>query len=274
MNPRTEGSPASAEGAAPNEPIELLDRVLMSDDPEQQLEQLMTAGILSASFPEVAAMVGFGGDGQGHKDLWGHTKKVVAQTVSERAVRWAALFHDVGKVPTFSRDTGKVTFHGHEVVSARMFDKAARRTEMEREFRKRVRFLVRHLGHVEAYSVDWTDSAVRRLHRDMGEHFAELVKLARADITTKHADKRRRHRERMDELVERARVIAEADSKLPLLPKGLGTEIIRELGLAPGPRVGEIMAELEQAVERGDVPPRAEPNVYVEYLKNRKIATD
>lgn len=263
-------SPPNTPDTAPQAPVDLLDRVLMSDDPEAQLEQLLQAGILVESFPEIAAMVGFGGDGQGHKDLWGHTKKVVAQSASERAVRWAALFHDVGKVPTFSRETGKVTFHGHEVVSARMFDKAARRENVERDFRKKVRFLVRHLGHVEAYSGDWTDSAVRRLQRDMGEHFEELVKLARADITTKHADKRRRHRERMDELVERARAIAKEDAKLPLLPKGLGTEIIRELQVAPGPRVGQLMADLKDAVEKGEVPPRAEPSVYLDYLKSRE----
>ena len=81
-------------------------------------------------------------------------------------MRWAALFHDVGKVPTFSRAKGKVTFHGHEVMSARLFDKAARRSGLDDAFRKHVRFLVRHLGRVEAYEPDWTDSAVRRLHRD------------------------------------------------------------------------------------------------------------
>src|SRR5690606_11028569 len=108
-------------------------------------ELLEETGVLAQLYPEVAAMVGVGGGGSGHKDLWWHTKCVVGQAAPIRAVRWAALFHDVGKVDTFSRASGKVTFHGHELLSARLFDQAARRSGLEPDFRKYVRILVRHL---------------------------------------------------------------------------------------------------------------------------------
>ncbi len=243
-------------------------QALLSKKPDEQLELLQSTRVLGEVFPEVQAMVGFGGQGQGHKDLWEHTKQVVAQAVPEPAVRWAALFHDVGKVQTFSRDSGKVTFHAHEVVSARMFDRAARRVGIESAFRKHVRFLIRHLGYIESYESSWTDSAVRRMHKELGDYFPDTLSLARADITTKRAEKRRGHHARMSELKERAESIAREDAKLPLLPKGLGTVLIRELALTPGPRVGELMAELETAVGRGELPPRAEPEVYIEYLQN------
>ncbi|MEM1034189.1 MAG: HDIG domain-containing metalloprotein [Myxococcota bacterium] len=251
----------------------VVDQALMCATPEEELEMLHRTGLLEAIYPEVAAMVGFGGGSSGHKDLWWHTKLVVAQTVAVRAVRWAALFHDVGKVPTFSRASGKVTFHGHEVVSARLFDVAARRTGLERPLRKRVRHLVRHLGQVESYASDWTDSAVRRLHRQLAEAWDDAIQLACADITTKHAHKRRQHRARMTELAERARAIEAQDAALPLLPKGLGRVVIDTLGLEPGPMVGETMKRLERAVEAGEVPPRAPADVYVDYLK-RRAASD
>lgn len=252
------------------EHIRVVDQALMCKRPGPELEQLAELGLLGEIFPEVQAMVGFGGQKQGHKDLWWHTKLVVEQTVARREVRWAALFHDVGKVPTFSREGGKVSFHGHEVVSARLFDKAAKRAGLDSDFRKHVRFLVRHLGHVESYDPDWTDSAVRRLHRDTQRHFDDLLALARADITTKHADKRRRHHARMKELSDRAIAIAKKDAELPLLPKGLGTVLIAELGITPGPGLGQLMKELQAAVRRGEVEPRAEFDVYVCFLRDRE----
>lgn len=245
------------------------DEALLDDRADLQLEDLQTSGVLADTFPEVSSMVGFGGARQGHKDLWGHTKQVVRQCVPKVEVRWAALFHDVGKVKTFSRDSGKVTFHGHEVVSARMFDGAARRSKLfSAEQRKHIRFLVRHLGHVEAYASDWTDSAVRRLNRDLGALFVDTVLLARADITTRHDHKRRRHHERMNELVERAEEIAAADAVVPPLPKGMGDALMKALDLTPGRRIGELKKALEAAVEEGAVEPHLEAEHYVEFVKS------
>jgi poly(A) polymerase len=269
MPPTEETQPAPHTEHAPAGMAQVVDQALMSAAPDAELEALFKSGILSELYPEVTCMVGFGGAGQGHKDLWEHTKTVVAQTVPRRAIRWAALFHDVGKVETFSRDSGKVTFHSHEMVSARAFDKAARRTELDRDLRKHIRFLVRYLGYVESYADDWTESAVRRVQRDTEPYFEDLVALARADITTKHDHKRRQHQVRMDTLSERAREIARKDAELPLLPKGLGTKIIQELAIAPGPRIGELMDDLKKAVENGELEPRAELDVYVRYLKDR-----
>jgi poly(A) polymerase len=250
----------------------VVDQALACARPAHELELLAETGVLAAIYPEVAAMVGFGGGGSGHKDLWWHTKCVVGQAAPIRAVRWAALFHDVGKVETFSRASGKVTFHGHELLSARLFDQAARRTGLDPTFRKYVRSLVRHLGQIESYEPDWTDSAVRRLHKQLAPQWDDAIALACADITTKHDHKRRAHRARMQELDTRAKAIADEDAKLPLLPKGLGNIVIRELGLTPGPEVGRLMKELEEAVDRGELEPRAEPALYVAYLQAKREA--
>jgi poly(A) polymerase len=257
------------DGPTPRELSQLVDQALLSPEPDVELERLVRTGLMKEVFPEVHAMVGFGGVGQGHKDLWDHTKQVVAQTVPRREVRWAALFHDVGKVHTFSREGGKVSFHSHELVSARSFDRAARRAGHDSDFRKHVRFLVRHLGYVESYASEWTDSAVRRVHRETGAYFDDLVALARADITTRHTHKRRQHQTRMDELELRAQSIARRDAVPPALPKGLGTALIETFGIPPGPRVGQLIAGLKRAVETGELPAGAEPEVYLEYLRAR-----
>src|SRR5207247_8977977 len=105
-----------------------LDRVVMGNDPELGLDALLAAGALDALFPEVHAMVGFGDGEWRHKDVWKHTKQVVRQAVPRLEVRWAALFHDIGKVKTRSiSPDGKVHFLGHAEVGTRMFDKLDRR---------------------------------------------------------------------------------------------------------------------------------------------------
>lgn len=246
-----------------------VDQALLSERPDEQLELLQSTGVLAEIYPEVQAMVGFGGDGQGHKDLWAHTKQVVLQTVLRREVRWAALFHDIGKVRTFSTESGKVTFHSHEVVSARLFDRAAKRTALPMPTQKKVSFIVRHLGYLEAYQSDWTNSAVRRVHKELGEHFDDVLALARADITTRRPERRQKHHERMSELKRRAQAIAEEDAKLPALPKGLGLEVIQALKLTPGPIVGQVMRELELAVAEGKLPPQAESDVYIAFLREQ-----
>lgn len=258
----------------PDSPLEKftpVEQALLSDDPEEQLELLQSSGVLAELYPEVQAMVGFGGDGQGHKDLWAHTKQVVRQSIRRPAVRWAALFHDVGKVKTFSTESGKVTFHSHEAVSARLFERAARRTDVPSDFRIEVSFIVRHLGYLEAYQRDWTDSAVRRVHKELGVQFDDVLALARADITTKRPERRQRHHERMAELAARAHAIAAEDARLPPLPKGLGAEIIRHFALRPGPFVGTLMKALEAAIEEGELPPRAETEHYLAYLSRSSL---
>ena len=105
-----------------------LDRVVMGQDPEIGLDALLATGALDALFPEVHAMVGFGDGEWRHKDVWKHTKQVVRQAVPRLEVRWAALFHDIGKVKTRSiSPDGKVHFLGHAEVGTRMFDKLERR---------------------------------------------------------------------------------------------------------------------------------------------------
>lgn len=246
---------------------DLWSRLLLGRHPDEALELLQATGVLRATFPELQNMVGFGGHGQGHKDLWAHVKQVVLQSKADIAIRWAALFHDVGKVETFSRDTGKVSFHQHEFASARLFRQATERAGLlEPEVQQQAHFLVRHLGLVEAYAPDWTDSAVRRLMKDLGEHFDRTLMLARADITTKHAYKREANHRRIHELAERAKTIAAQDAIVPPLPKGIGDALMTAFGIPPSKRLGDLKAALEKAVEAGRVAAHQDMGVYVAFL--------
>ncbi len=251
-----------------------LDRVVMGDDPELGLDVLLATGTLRVIFPEVFAMVGFGDGEWRHKDVWKHTKQVVRQAVPRLEVRWASLFHDIGKIKTRSiSPDGKVHFLGHAEVGMRMFDKLERRLRMfspEPALRDTVRFLVLHHLRANQYDPNWTDSAVRRFARELGEHLDDLLCLARADITTKRPEKKRRGLSQIDELAARITTLAAEDAKLPPLPSGVGDLMMKAFGLAPSRKVGDIKKALEAAIEAGEIEAHLPSDAYVEFIAKDK----
>ena len=289
-----EAAAAAAEGATENRVIERatfedyraaakldakavrdrLDRVVMGADPERGLDGLLEAGALAALFPEVEAMVGFGDGEWRHKDVWKHTKQVVRQSVPRLEVRWAALFHDIGKIKTRSiSPDGKVHFLGHAEVGTRMFDKLDRRLGLfgrEPTLKETVRFLVLHHLRANQYSPDWTDSAVRRFARELGEHLDDLLCLARADITTKRPEKKRKGLQQIEELAQRITLLAAEDAVVPPLPSGIGDEIMRAFGLPPSRKIGEVKRALEEAVEAGEITPHQPAEAYVEFVRGQR----
>ena len=247
------------------------DRVVMSNDPELGLDLLLESNALSVLFPEVHAMVGFGDGEWRHKDVWKHTKQVVRQAVPRIEVRWASLFHDIGKVKTRSiSPDGKVHFFGHAEVGARMFDKIDRRLNLfspEPALKDTVRFLVLHHLRANQYEPSWTDSAVRRFARELGAHLDDLLCLARADITTKRPEKKRKGLNQIDELGRRITELAAEDAKEPPLPKGVGDEIMKAFSLKPSRLIGEIKKKLEDAIEKNEIEPRLPNEDYVAFVK-------
>jgi poly(A) polymerase len=251
-----------------------LDRVVMGDDPERGLDELLEAGALDALFPEVHAMVGFGDGEWRHKDVWKHTKQVVRQAVPRLEVRWAALFHDIGKIKTrsFTPD-GKVHFLGHAEVGTRMFDKLDRRLCLfsgEPALKDTVRFLILHHLRANQYSDDWTDSAVRRFARELGEHLDDLLCLARADITTKRPEKKRRGLQQIEDLQQRIGRLAAEDAVVAPLPSGIGDEIMRAFGLPPSRKIGDMKRALEEAVEKGEIAGQQPAEAYIAFVSERR----
>lgn len=249
------------------------DAALLSPNVIEELDRLERLGAVHKLSADLQRIVGFGGLEEGHKDLWSHTRQVVAQTVPKIHVRWAALFHDVGKPECFRREGKEIIFHGHEAKSAWMFRNAARASKFftSEEF-ETISFLIRHLGHVEEYDETWTDSAVRRVRTLAGNDFEDLLALAHADVTTKHDDKRRRHHARVADLRRRAEVILAQDSKPAPLITGLGDVLTREFHVQ-GRDLGDLMRRLREDVEAGRLPVQAPADVVVAYLRLRSLET-
>jgi poly(A) polymerase len=244
-----------------------VEQVIMGRDVDAALEWLHETRVLALLFPELEATVDLVQEaGRMHKDVWAHTKQVVRQTVGRPLVRWAALLHDIGKVPTRTFTAEGVHFHGHAEVGARMFDKIHTRFAFARDERQTIRFLVKHHLRTNQYSDQWTDSAVRRFHREMFAHMTDLLDLSRADITSKRPGRRKQLLEQISALADRVQRLAEADAKLPPLPGGVGNAIMTAFQIAPSRLIGDLKRALEQAIERGELEARREDAYYVAYI--------
>lgn len=261
--------------------VQELHSILISPHVGLALALLQKVGFFKNVIPEIEKSINLKSS-KHFKEIWPHTIQVVSQTPPNLALRWAALFHDLGKVKTFSTKSGKVTFHHHEMVSARIFHSFAKKYKIfTAGSRDEISFLISHLGYVEGYEPSWTDeegnewgwtdSAVRRFAKEMGDYLDDILILSKADITTKHASKRNAILKRMDNLKERIKKIQEEDSKKNILPKGLGLEISKQLGVPLGPEIGKIRNILEENINNGILPPKSEFDCYINFIRENEL---
>ena len=235
---------------------EELRRMLTSDRPRLALELLDAGGLLEVILPEVAACKGVPQTGYHTHDVYGHTLLTVERVPPDLVVRLAALFHDVGKPSTATPDGA---FTGHDVVGAEMARSALERLRFpQREIDAVVELVRLHLRPVY-YRSEWTDGAVRRLARDAGDLIGPLMALARADVAASAYPEP----EKLDELQARIdAVLRERPSRLA--PLVAGGDVMRVLGIGPGPEVGRIKQRLQELVIDGELPPTRE--AILEYL--------
>lgn len=238
-------------GAEPTRLLADLDRALAGDDPAGALRTLEALGALAVLLPEVQALVGFHrGAPMPHKDLWEHTLTVIERTDADPDLRWVALCHDIGKVATRAiAADGRVAFHRHEAVGARLFVGIGARLAMPTERASRIAFVIEHHARTNQFEPDWSDRALRRLARDCREHLPLMLAFSAADWTTKRVARAERIQRNIALLRER---LAALDAPAPAgPPPGLASALLDATGRAPGPWVGEALAWATAELEAG-----------------------
>ena len=193
------------------------------------------------------------------------------QSVPNPIVRWAALLHDIGKVPTrVMLPDGKVTFHRHAEVGARMWDPIARRLGFDKPSGSKIRFLILHHLRANAYEPSWTDAAVRRFDHEMGEHLEDLLApvARRRDLAPPGppAGGGRATSTRSRSGSWRSASWTRACRRCR---PGLGNAIMETFGLPPSKRIGELRKLCEDAVERGELEERRDARYYVDFLRDK-----
>ena len=268
----TEAARAAAPALAEIDPERLragIEGVIMNRGLDLGLQWMHEAGILKAVLPELEATVDFSQEaGRRHKDVWEHTKQVVLQSVPSPIVRWSALLHDIGKVKTrVMLPDGKVTFHRHAEVGARMWEPIAKRLGFDKPERHQIRFLILNHLRANAYEPGWTDAAVRRFDHEMGEHLDHLLELSCADVTSRRPGRREEAIRNIEALRQRILAIRVLDARVPPLPAGLGNAIMEAFAIPPSKRIGELRKLCEDAIERGELEERREADYYLAYLR-------
>jgi poly(A) polymerase len=226
-----------------------LTKLMLTADPALGIDVLVQTEVAEQVLPEVSALRMEADEHHRHKDVYQHSLTVLRQAIAleprygldgDLTVRLAALLHDIGKPNTRSLlPGGRVAFHLHEVVGAKM---ARRRLtalrfpkDIVQDVSKLVELHLRFHGYGEG---EWTDSAVRRYVRDAGPLLSRLHVLTRADCTTRNRAKAARLARAYDALERRIAELSEQEELARIRPELDGNEIMRALGVPPGPVVG------------------------------------
>lgn len=227
-------------------------KLLLTDKPRPGIELLVETGVAEHFLPELPALKLEIDEHHHHKDVYQHSLTVLDQVIdlekkhqpqieADLVLRIAALLHDIGKPKTRKFEgEGRVSFHHHEVVGARLAKKRLEKLRYSNEIIEQVCLIIElHLRFHGYGDGKWTDSAVRRYVRDAEEQLIRLHKLTRADCTTRNDAKAEKLRDAYNDLEQRIVELSKQEELKSMRPELDGAEIMKVLGIKPGPEVGK-----------------------------------
>jgi poly(A) polymerase len=270
-----------------------LEAMLRARDPVDAFRELEELGLLAVVLPEVAGLRGVRQNGYHHLDVLDHTLQVldaaadigahpdgvfgasgvrIARALGEPldgasdvalAVRWAALLHDIAKPETRAeRPNGEAGFPGHAALGAEQADRLLERLRAGGALRRCVAGLVRE--HLRlGFLVAADPPSARDIHRyrvaTAPWEEAALV----LSVADRLATRGLRARQRWIRRHQEAACTVAAALAEPIPPPLLrGDDLARELGIAPGPRIGELLGAIAEEQAAGNLTTAADALAY------------
>ncbi len=226
-------------------------RILSTKNPYDGIMLLKDSGLLQHILPELLTGIGVSQSRPGRH----HTEDVFTHNVlslkfcpsEDPIVRFATLIHDIGKPKVQGKDEeGLVIFHNHEIVGARMSEKICDRLKFSKKGKEKIYKLIR--WHMFTVDEKITDAAVRRFIRRIGvENVKDMMDLRIGDrlgggTQTAESWRLKLFKKRVEDQLK-PKPFSISDMAVD------GNDVMKELNLKPGPKIGEILQKLFEEVD-------------------------
>lgn len=263
---------------APERILMEMDEILLAPGTRRALEAMGETGVLEVLFPELSPLRGVL-HGRSHEDVFHHTLRVCCIALEKAkgqvlplglspgeeevlVLGYAALWHDLGKGETMTLDgEGKVHFYGHESLSEEKARCIMERYPFSNERKRRVlRLVANHMRPLSLLRTGATERALRRLSSIMAEDLPLLLTLTLAEGEEKGEDP-----SPLLDLVRRLSEVRERERAAWESPLIKGKDLL-EMGLEPGPLVGEILRRVRELQVEGKLRTKEEALEFVEQV--------
>ena len=234
---------------------EELNKILASKKPSNGIILLEDTGLLEYILPEVSALRM--PEDKGHKDIFDHTTRVldnVAGQSDDLYLRWAALLHDIGKVPTKRYDAKEGwTFYSHASAGAKMVEPIFRRLHLPLDSRMEFvkKMVDMHMRPTTLAEEGVSDSAIRRLIFDAGDDIDSLLILAKCDVTTKYEAKRTKIYDNLLIIEKHIAEVEEKDALRNWKNPITGDYIMETFGIGPCKTIAVLKDAVKEAILDG-----------------------
>lgn len=249
--------------------FEELQKMLMSAHPDRALEDLWELGILGHFLPELHACKGIAQPADYHHegDVWDHTLKITQSFTSEHGidVRLAALFHDCGKVKTFSLTRSassgqdpRIRFDHHASVSADLVEEILNRFQCEARRRDKICWLIRHHMMMGSFQ-DMSEE--RKSHWYFHPWFSDLLQVFWLDIAGTEPAGFSLYKK----IVQDYQKFLDSHPRPPK-PLLSGEDIMEILEIQPGEEVGKILKLLHEKQAVGEITQKVEAREFLQRM--------
>jgi len=225
---------------------EELMKILMSPRPSMGFKMMRKTGLLKYFLPEL--LEGYLKRQNAHHryTVFRHVMETVDSVTPVPVLRLTALLHDIAKPRVREKIGGKWRFFGHAEASTALSEEIMGRLRFSSNIIKKVTNLIRY--HMIDYHSGWSDGAVRRLVRRVGQdQIMDLLDFRKADILAHGL-----HLQEVNLLTElRERVENLNNSQMVTISRDLaidGHKVMEILRISPGPEVGNILKRLVETV--------------------------
>jgi tRNA nucleotidyltransferase/poly(A) polymerase len=267
---------------------EELDKIMSSQNSVAGIKLLDKSGLLREIFPEIVRLkkARQSKDVHAEGDVFKHTLLALenlnnlffkstnqlseAAASSHLALRYAVLFHDLGKFGTAKKiiknGRMRISFYGHEKLGANVFKNIAKRIPFSKEDFKKINYLISH--HISLYDIEAKKFSQKAfLNWAQKPYFPDLIKLLIADrlAATK---KDLRGRKIKKDLSAWFRLLKKAEAwKSYKAPKIVsGNDVMKILKIKPGKKVGEILEKIFALQKSGKIKSRQQAITFLRSL--------